>query len=113
MIRFALIALAVVAVNANDEPLGRNYRKNGLFISNAHNNGKIPAVSESKVTAVSLKPGQLSTMTSLDQLKTSASDNKDSFSIGLGVLSPSYSQKFGEDGKTKYVCSISVRKVLH
>lgn len=30
-----------------------------------------------------------------------AGDDKDSFSIGLGVLSPSYSQKIGPDGSTK------------
>jgi hypothetical protein len=94
--RLTIVALVIASVCAHDEPLGRNYRKNGLFISNAHNNGKIPSGAESKVTATSLRPGQ-----SFDQLKTSASDNKDSFSIGLGVLSPSYSQKFGDDGKTK------------
>jgi len=53
------------------------------------------------VTATSLKPGTLSGLTSADHLKASSSDNKETFSIGLGVLSPSYSQKFGEDGKTK------------
>lgn len=107
--QLTLLFLFIESITANDEPLGRNYRKSvGSLLSNAHNNGKIPSGAESKVTAVSLRPGHLSGLTasgasttSLDQLKTSASDNKDSFSIGLGVLSPSYSQKFGEDGKTK------------
>lgn len=49
--------------------------------------------------------------TSKDNLSSSSTDNKPStssstddktrFSIGLGVLAPSYSQKFGSDGKTK------------
>lgn len=89
-------------VQANEEPLGRNYRKSmSSLLSNAHNNGRIPSGSDSKVSAISLKPGTLHGLTASELLKTSASDNKDCFSIGLGVLSPSYSQKFGTDGKTK------------
>jgi hypothetical protein len=103
LICFALFAVYNLVNCQDDQPLGRNYRKQYTsLLSNAHHNsGKIP--SESKVTATSLRPGTLSGLTSADNLKTSASDNKDTFSIGLGVLSPSYSQKFGADGKTKYV----------
>lgn len=97
-----LVLAGALGCLAGDEPLGRNYRKGvSSLASHAHQNGKIPSGAESKVTAVSLRPGQLSGLTTGDLLKASASDNKEAFSIGLGVLSPSYSQKFGEDGKTK------------
>ena len=89
---------------ANDEPLGRNYRKNSNnYPVNSHpNNGKLLSTSDTKISSVSYKPSdsKFSSFVDNQNLKTAASE-EEKFSIGLGVLSPSYSQKFGEDGKTK------------
>lgn len=43
----------------------------------------------------------LSSSSTDNKPSTSTTDDKPRFSIGLGVLAPSYSQKFGADGKTK------------
>lgn len=101
-----IIGLQLAASGAVEEPLGRNYRKNfNNYPVNSHtNNGKILSTSETKISSVSFKPNSNGKFSSLDNtnLKTSASEKEEEkFSIGLGVLSPSYSQKFGEDGKTK------------
>lgn len=100
-VQFVVLCMA----NSNDEPLGRNYRKNFNSYPVNSNNGKIlSSSSETKISSVSYKPNEsnskFSSLMDNTNLKTSASE-EEKFSIGLGVLSPSYSQKFGEDGKTK------------
>lgn len=101
-----VVQLIALCTADNDEPLGRNYRKNSNnYPINSHsNNGKILSTSETKISSVSYRPSESSekygTYSDGPNLKTAASE-EEKFSIGLGVLSPSYSQKFGEDGKTK------------
>jgi len=104
-ISIAVQLISICTATSNDEPLGRNYRKNFNNYQNSHsNNGKIlSSSSETKISSVSYKPetsGKFSSFVDNANLKTAASE-EEKFSIGLGVLSPSYSQKFGEDGKTK------------
>lgn len=102
-----LMMIGIRLSSAIEEPLGRNYRKNfnNYPSLNSHSsNGKILSTSETKISSVSYKPDSNGKFSSLDNtnLKTLASEKEEEkFSIGLGVLSPSYSQKFGEDGKTK------------
>lgn len=104
-ISIAVQLISICSANSsNDEPLGRNYRKNSNSVNSHMNNGKILSTSDTKISSVSYNPeqsnGKFSSFVDNSNLKTAASE-EEKFSIGLGVLSPSYSQKFGEDGKTK------------
>jgi len=97
-----VVQLIAVCKATTDEPLGRNYRKNFNSYP-VNNNGKILSTSDTKISSVSYKPNEskFGSFSDGSNLKTAASEEEEKFSIGLGVLSPSYSQKFGEDGKTK------------
>lgn len=90
------VQLISICTATTDEPLGRNYRKNFNNYQNSHsNNGKIlSSSSETKISSVSYKPessGKFSSFVDNSNMKTAASE-EEKFSIGLGVLSPSYSQ---------------------
>lgn len=99
-----VVQLISICAATTDEPLGRNYRKNFNNYQNSHsNNGKILSTSETKISSVSYKPessGKFSSFVDNSNLKTAASE-EEKFSIGLGVLSPSYSQVSGEIKKIK------------
>lgn len=89
------VQLISICAASTDEPLGRNYRKNLNNYQNSHSNtGKILSTSDTKISSVSYKPesnGKFSSFVDNSNLKTAASE-EEKFSIGLGVLSPSYSQ---------------------